>query len=241
MDINQLRENSKRNFENGLIEKIASAIKEGEKRVKGYSNPNAGIFRPLDQIVRLVHLYGGSIKGLKILDLGCGSGDSYAPIVAETLSYMGANVTGIDSPYESHEPRSRGFNYVEFDLDSGLESVTQEEGERLFGNKDVVIAKSLLGSGLCYGRNINPGEFAIKEWEVYKKLIQTVRSYNKGDALYILEVPHGDTLEAIAKKKNLSENERNELIKKEMKGIAKEILIPLEKEHLWFQNHIFTL
>ncbi len=83
--------------------------------VKGMRELASPIDEHIDMMCALLTCLDGRIKGLRILDLGCGSPDDsqepysgWRPVLAETLSRLGANVVGIDyrpypnAPYQHH-------------------------------------------------------------------------------------------------------------------------------------------
>ncbi len=91
----------------------------------------------LDYILSQIHSHYDNIKGLRILDVGCGGG-----IVAEPLARLGANVTGIDGAGELIEV-ARKHAAVQ-NLDITYENVLTSE---LIGRKktfDVVLGLEVI-------------------------------------------------------------------------------------------------
>ncbi len=219
MEIETLRKNARLIKENGLDSRVLSisqeALKEGEKRVRNISP--ASIIFPCDNLLNhLLGLYSGHVERLKILDLGCGDGDFFAPILAESLSYLGANVDGIDI-----EPRDKdrfGFNYINFDL-------LHLPNSECWGYHEIIIAKNILACGLKFDEGlfsiVRPFWGALQEWESYKGIVNKIRLNNKKESLYVLEAPSDDIFKT-------ESNSSQETLKKknlEISSVTKEILL----------------
>jgi len=127
-------------------------------------------------IENILNFYQGSVKNKKILDIGCGNGWEYAPIIGVALTYLGANVTGIDISESKH------FKIIQADL-SNLEENVLNQVE----NNDLVIAKSLLNHGLMIKENGNAIYYdENKEWEIYSKIMNEIYSVNRS-AKYLIQ------------------------------------------------------
>ena len=104
--------------------------------------------------------FGGSIKGKKILDVGCGGG-----ILAEPLARLGANVTGLDPVEENVQVARTHLSDVTFSFSGNLNYVMSTIED--FAPENVESFDGLVSSEVIE-HVTNPGEFVANCARVVK-------------------------------------------------------------------------
>lgn len=256
MDVEQIKANAQSMKKNSLDEKIINIAKEAHEEANKRTATSYGKRNYLvgeSSIADILGIFGGSVKGINILELGCGNGSTgdgnYIPILSTALAYLGANVTGVDSSYINDEAKSNvykkcGFHYKNMDI-SQLWMFDCEDNKKAFENNDLVIARYLLNKGL---KCPNAGPFAtfdsLEEWNIYGNIIRSIRKLNKKDAVYNLEIPHQNNFKFSMQKideTNVSDKDKKRLkddyLVNEFKKSFGEIIFGKESSG----SHVFTI
>lgn len=197
----QILKNAQKIKQNGLEEKIvkiAEKVYESAKQKTKDSftgNVHTHIYSE-EPIAQILGLFGGSLKGVKVLDLGCGYNRDYSPVLSTALASLGANVTGIDLTRADKEDKIRifkkyGFYYIKQNLTQLLLEYTDEESKKAFKNNDLIIAHSLLFHGLMI-EDFSCGHYyqLDDEWIHYGRIIKKIQEFNSKDSLYFLQIPN---------------------------------------------------
>jgi len=143
-----------------------------------------------------IALFGSDLKGIKVLDLGCGTG-KYMPLLSIALKELGADVFAIDAKY-TPELDKMGIKYENMNLN---ETYQFEYNPSFFKGNDIIIARSFLGGGLHAESKLARWGSNQKEFEQYKKIIQKVQDVNGKEAIYELD----DSLELFFEGENGTE------------------------------------
>ena len=245
MKIEQIKFNAESIKKKGLDEKIIEIAKEAYEESKHQWCGEETHILNEKPIAQILGLFGGSIKGMKVLDLGCGYGGfndgDYAPILSTALAYLGADVTGIDYLERSEEGKKRLyekylFHYENLDLTNFFlnPKYTNLDNKtiNIFKDNDLMIARSLLNYGLEMPR-LPPACRHIEhkyEWSMYKGIIKEIQQFNGKKALYNLQMPMHSCL-----KNYLSNNESANLFNETFGEIIFD-----GKENGFFCGHVFT-
>ncbi len=236
INLEQIKTNAQLIKSKGLDEKIIKISKEAYEEAKkrtavsyGITNTHILSEKPIAEILGL---FGGSVKEINVLDLGCGNGrtgeGNYLPILSTALAYLGANVTGIDYTNSRDDEQRKivserwGFQYKEMDLTKigwGLSDLDYYLNKKIefFKNKDLIIARSLLNYGLeQFSLPASCRHFESDfEWRFYAMMIHGIQKLNAKDSVYNLEIPHYNNFRYDTREiyeKPIDDKEKNKLV-----------------------------
>jgi len=226
MDINLLRENAEKMKRDGLdstLKAIATdASLEARTRLRMLF-PRATIFDANTSLEVLLGLTNGQVNNLRVLDIGCGDGTAFAPVLSEALGLLGATVTGVDLEDMSYTDKLH-FSYVKYNM-----VMPMHEVPGLLKEKDVIIAKHLLHHGLKATRErydlVSSREGNYGEWRRYTKLLSWVARENNRDSLYVVDEPEVRTF---AQEFRLDADSAKKTQQKEITRLVQEVLF---KDH----------
>lgn len=223
VNLEQIKLNATKMKNEGLDTKIVETAKEAYEFAKSKTTDFRGRFhthvREYD-VANILGIFGGAVKGLNIIDLGCGDnalgGKEYAPVLSTALAYLGANVRGIDFPHANEEDKKRiydklGFNYAHHNLIWPMK-YCEEKTKEMFKDNDLIIMHSLLHNGLKMEDSGWGYHSSLEaEWNQYIKTIKEIQRFNSKDSLCYLKIPSPNQFEWEIKridKKDISEEEK---------------------------------
>lgn len=202
MELEKIKANANSMKLKGLDSKLVGTAKEVYdktlEKIKGYRGVKTHVYDG-SLIAETLNLFEGSVEGLKILDLGCGTysfgrGD-YSPVLSTAFSLLGADVTGVDFSEDSEQTRKKvfekyGFNYIKRNFALfGFENYISEEDKKRVSNNDLVILHSLLHYGLMIDDTCSGIYYGLdEEWNQYSRIVSEVKKLNQ-NALGILQIP----------------------------------------------------
>jgi SAM-dependent methyltransferase len=226
MNVELLQENAEKIKKYGLddnLKQIATAASQEARDRLRLLFPYATIFDANASLENILGLTDGHIEGLSILDLGCGDGTSFAPVLSEALGLLGANVTGVDLDELSFADKVH-FSYVQYNM-----VMPMHEVPGLLKEKDIIIAKHLLHHGLKATRErydlVSSREGDYGEWRRYKKLLSWVARENNRASLYIIDEPE---IKTFAEEFHLDVMSAKTLQQQEIASVVQEVLL---KDH----------
>jgi SAM-dependent methyltransferase len=202
MKLEQIKTNAELMKSNGLEKEVVEIAKrvynETLEKVRGYHGVKTHIC-DASLIAETLSIFGDSIKGLKILDLGCGTSSfgrgDYSPVLSTAFASLGANVTGVDFSNDSEEIKKKvlekyGFNYVKCNFALwGFDQYISEEDKTRASNNDLIILHSLLHKDLMRDDTCNGIYYRLdEEWSQYNRIVSNLRKLNR-NSLWILQIP----------------------------------------------------
>jgi hypothetical protein len=152
VNIEEIKANAKSISEKGLDKKVlaeATKIFENAKEKANLVSRGDTHIKP-ETIAHYMQLFGGNLKGLKTLDLGCGM-YRYSPVLPFAFKELGADVYAADIARNGEGLIKQGINYMKIDLNSLLLYMMQDYFKKnhrdFFEGNDIIVARSFLDGG----------------------------------------------------------------------------------------------
>lgn len=197
VNIEDIKSNAKSISEKGLDAKVleeATKIFEISKNKANLVSSGETHITP-ETIAHYMQLFGGDLKGLKTLDLGCGM-YRYSPVLPFAFKELGADVYAADIVRNGEGLIKSGINYQQIDLNSLLLRMMQDyfikyHGDFFEGN-DIIVARSFLDGGFYQDDDTIPMEGGTEEeFGRLKGFFRFAKNSNQKPFVSELDVPGG--------------------------------------------------